>query len=860
MIFTERTITIRNDSSTMNAPVILYRGDKNVEVRFTLVESPYKYSNRDSINVIESTDASYAQLVIKTPNDRNPIFGDITAVGQSNVIFMIGYDMIDEIEEVGTYDFQIRLFDADQTSMATIPEVTGGFIIKEPIAKEDTTNNITNSAIVGSAVVTSDVSIPTFVGGSYNKTAWYNGTVISRQKLDKIEDGIYETYELSKDNSSQIKEKANQKDLNLKADKTDISALQTQINSITSGSPKGSYANLNALNAALPSGDSNIYLTLDDGKWNYWNGSAWVSGGTYQATNIAEKSVSMRETKYLMAEGTQSKNLFDGELEFGAFVYSNGKKLDSNTSIRNKNMIKVIGGSYITYTVFNGKYGDISTIFEYDTNKNFIKVNYVGNVSYTLKLNEATEYINIKTDPQSDTYELPSISFLEENIQIEYGKNSTSYETPYPKTDTDNIKDNAVTFDKLDKDIFTRNLTGIFRNINDWEQGLSGNDSTKTWDENKYTNPLRILTTDTHKIYGKSNIVVPSEYKMVVHVYNAQSKLYEYDTGWKEGIIDLEFEELKEVGFTLARKNDSAISPSIVENITIEVSYYGKFSLLYDYLDEQYNDLNNKIKSLSNNNNDNNISTRPTYAEILFGNSCTKNVAHMGASSQAPENTIPAYEKAHELGFWAGECDLNETKDGHWILMHDSTVDRTTNGTGAISQMTLEQIKALNIDYGSNIDSYPNLKVPTLEEYLTVCKKYNLVPVMELKSSANLQSLIDIIRKYGMEHKGIILTPYIDTCKAIRKLSKKIPVQFLNPYANNTEEGIKAKIQEIKNIENNAGIDIDYNALTDDIIKYAHSQGVFICTFTLNDESIAGNLINYGIDAITSDNLVLNWK
>ena len=209
MIFTERTITIRNDSASINTPVILYRGDKNVEVRFTLVESPYKYSNRDSINIIESTDAAYAQLIIKTPNDRDPIFGDITAVGQSNIIFVIEYGMIDEIGEVGTYDFQIRLFDSDQTSMVTIPEVVGGFIIKEPIAKEDTANNITNSAIVGSAVVTSDVSIPTFVGGSYNKTAWYNGTVISRQKLDKIEDGIYETYELSKDNSSQIKEKVN---------------------------------------------------------------------------------------------------------------------------------------------------------------------------------------------------------------------------------------------------------------------------------------------------------------------------------------------------------------------------------------------------------------------------------------------------------------------------------------------------------------------------------------------------------------------------------------------------------------------------------------------------------------------------
>lgn len=209
MIFTERTITIRNDSSSMNAPVVLYRGDKNVEVRFTLVESPYKYSNRDSINIIESANASYAQLVIKTPNDRDPIFGDITAVGKSNVVFIIGYDMIDEIEEVGTYSFQIRLFDADQTSMVTIPEVVGGFIIREPIAKEDTNNNITNSAIVGSAVVTNDLEIPTFVGGSYNKSAWYDGVVISRQKLDKIEDGIYETYELSKVNNSQIKEKAN---------------------------------------------------------------------------------------------------------------------------------------------------------------------------------------------------------------------------------------------------------------------------------------------------------------------------------------------------------------------------------------------------------------------------------------------------------------------------------------------------------------------------------------------------------------------------------------------------------------------------------------------------------------------------
>lgn len=213
MIFTERTITIRNESATMNTPVILYRGDKNVEVRFTIIESPFKYSNKDTINVIESTDASYAQLVIKTPNDGDPIFGDITEVGKNTITFVIGSNMIDEIEEVGVYDFQIRLFDENQTSMVTIPEVVGGFIIKEPIAKEDTTNNITNSANVGSAVVTNDAGMPTFVGDKYNKTTWNDGDIISRQKLNKIEDGIYETYELSKNNSSQIKEKASKKDL-----------------------------------------------------------------------------------------------------------------------------------------------------------------------------------------------------------------------------------------------------------------------------------------------------------------------------------------------------------------------------------------------------------------------------------------------------------------------------------------------------------------------------------------------------------------------------------------------------------------------------------------------------------------------
>lgn len=70
MIFTESTIKISNNVSKMDSTIVLYRGDKNVEIRFTILQSPFKYSNTAATNVIESTNASYGQLVIKTPNDK----------------------------------------------------------------------------------------------------------------------------------------------------------------------------------------------------------------------------------------------------------------------------------------------------------------------------------------------------------------------------------------------------------------------------------------------------------------------------------------------------------------------------------------------------------------------------------------------------------------------------------------------------------------------------------------------------------------------------------------------------------------------------------------------------------------------
>lgn len=198
MIFTESTIKISNNVSKMDSTIVLYRGDKNVEIRFTILQSPFKYSNTVATNVIESTNASYGQLVIKTPNDKPPIFSEVSSTKEGTVLFTITKEMIDEIEEVGVYTFQIRLMDENKQSRVTIPPVENGIEIKEPIAiEDDNTTNVVGLAKANYAVATlSDVDTPAFDdNGKYNKTNWNDGDIITNASLNKIEDGIYTTNE-----------------------------------------------------------------------------------------------------------------------------------------------------------------------------------------------------------------------------------------------------------------------------------------------------------------------------------------------------------------------------------------------------------------------------------------------------------------------------------------------------------------------------------------------------------------------------------------------------------------------------------------------------------------------------------------
>lgn len=134
MIYVDRTITVQQGVSRIDEPVILYRGDYEVSVRFTIVNQSVKFGSE--FNMIDYENTPNAQLIILSPT-KEAIFSDILRCEEGVATFTIPQELLDELQEVGKYSFQIRLYDYDQSSRITIPQVKNGIIVREPITTEN---------------------------------------------------------------------------------------------------------------------------------------------------------------------------------------------------------------------------------------------------------------------------------------------------------------------------------------------------------------------------------------------------------------------------------------------------------------------------------------------------------------------------------------------------------------------------------------------------------------------------------------------------------------------------------------------------------------------------------------------------
>ncbi len=145
-------------------------------------------------------------------------------------------------------------------------------------------------------------------------------------------------------------------------------------------------------------------------------------------------------------------------------------------------------------------------------------------------------------------------------------------------------------------------------------------------------------------------------------------------------------------------------------------------------------------------------------------------IAHRGANKFAPENTIPAYLKAIEMRLDYMEVDARLTKDGKLVSVHDSSVDRITNGKGLVRELTSEE--ARDLDAGSWFSSeFAGVKVPFVEEIFEVAKG-NIGIYLDLKD-APMEMIVDLIVKYGLE-KDTVMYAGIDGLKEMLRLCPDI--------------------------------------------------------------------------------------
>ncbi len=211
-------------------------------------------------------------------------------------------------------------------------------------------------------------------------------------------------------------------------------------------------------------------------------------------------------------------------------------------------------------------------------------------------------------------------------------------------------------------------------------------------------------------------------------------------------------------------------------------------------------------------------------------------VGHRGARAYEPENTLRSFKKALELGANAVELDVRMTKDGEIVVIHDAEVDRTTNGKGMVNQLTLKEIKQLNMEKGE--------KIPTLEEALDFLDK-KLKVLIELKETGLEAKVLNTIQKKGLEKNVIIVSFLEEALRKVRELNEKVETGLI--YVKN-----KNQVKSATELKANYLLPLYRFTHTADVQK-AHQNGLKVIVWTINKPEEVADYTKKGVDGITSD-------
>ncbi|RLI04269.1 hypothetical protein DRO26_04925, partial [Candidatus Bathyarchaeota archaeon] len=212
-------------------------------------------------------------------------------------------------------------------------------------------------------------------------------------------------------------------------------------------------------------------------------------------------------------------------------------------------------------------------------------------------------------------------------------------------------------------------------------------------------------------------------------------------------------------------------------------------------------------------------------------------IAHRGASGYEPENTLRAIRTAITMGADMVEVDVRPSRDGYLMVIHDETVDRTTDGSGYVENMSLNELKKL--------DAGMNEKIPILEEVVETIKgKVKLV--VELKKAGMEEKVVKIFEQTNMVEEVIVTSFIHESVKKVKELNQKI------------KTGIIFKCTPINPVKlaREAKADVifpEYRYTTEEMIKKIHDEGLTVYIWTINNRQLADSFIETGVDGIVTD-------
>ena len=241
------------------------------------------------------------------------------------------------------------------------------------------------------------------------------------------------------------------------------------------------------------------------------------------------------------------------------------------------------------------------------------------------------------------------------------------------------------------------------------------------------------------------------------------------------------------------------------------------------------------------------------------------NFAHRGASGLAPENTLEAFRIGVEAGARGLELDAHMTLDGEVVVLHDPTVDRTTDGSGAVAEMPLADLRRLDAGYRFSLDggsSYPyrgrGLRIPTLAEvYDEFPGAFLNIEIKEARPGIE-EAVLRVIRDAGARGRTLVVSNRHGVVRRFRRLAgddvstgasrREITEFYL--WSRSRLEGLRRPAYDALQVPvEHRGIPL----ITPRFIQAAHARGVRVDAWTINDPAEMRRLLELGVDVIMTD-------